>query len=102
MSEESCVVQWGHRCGIEWNMSDHRCPHRKEDNVSFSSLLRQDESLFGPPQHLLQMTGNRDWGSTSAPTLHKGGSSQARTGGRRTSDTEVVQVVTKDLIRKIK
>ena len=62
----------------------------------------QDESLFGPPQHLLQMSGNRGWGSSSAPTLREGGSGKARTGGRKESDTEVVQVVTKDLIRKIK
>ena len=73
------------------------------DLSSFPSLSPvQDESLFGPPQHLLQMTGSRGWGSASAPTLHEGGSGKARTGGRRPSDTEVVQVVTKDLIRKIK
>ena len=73
----------------------------------------QDETLFGPPARLKQMTGNRSWGGSSAPDLSPslgGGSSQvggskkkARGRGRRMSnDPEVVQVITKDLIRKIR
>ncbi len=29
----------------------------------------QDESLFGPPARLQQMTGNRSWGGCSAPEM---------------------------------
>ena len=59
------------------------------------------------------MTGNRSWGGSSDPDLSPslgGGSSQVGGGkkkaggrGRRMSnDPEVVQVITKDLIRKIR
>ena len=53
------------------------------------------------------MTGNRSWGGSSAPDLYgadtSAGSLKKRTGRRRISnDPEVVQVITKDLIRKIK
>ena len=68
----------------------------------------QDETLFGSPARFKQMTGNRSWGGSSAPDLYGGestgaGSLTKRTGRRRISnDPEVVQVITKDLIRKIK
>ncbi len=72
----------------------------------------QDETLFGPPARLKQMTGNRSWGGSSAPDLSPlgggGGSSQVgkKAGGRgrrrMSNDPEVVQVITKDLIRKIR
>ena len=53
------------------------------------------------------MTGNRSWGGSSVPDLSPlgGSSSQVgkKTGRRRMSnDPEVVQVITKDLIRKIR
>lgn len=59
------------------------------------------------------MTGNRSWGGSSAPDLSPlgggggGGSSSSQVGrktGRRrmSNDPEVVQVITKDLIRKIR
>ena len=58
------------------------------------------------------MTGNRSWGGSSAPDLSPslgGGSSQVvgkkKAGGRgrrMSNDPEVVQVITKDLIRKIR
>jgi hypothetical protein len=56
------------------------------------------------------MTGNRSWGGSSAPDLSPlgggGGSSQVgkKAGGRRrmSNDPDVVQVITKDLIRKIR
>ena len=68
----------------------------------------QDETLFGSPARFKQMTGNRSWGGDSAPDLSPGGlaegsGSQKKTGRRRMSnDPEVVQVITKDLIRKIR
>lgn len=52
------------------------------------------------------MSGNRAWGGSSAPDLSSGGSGSGtnkRTAKRRMSnDPEVVQVITKDLIRKIR
>lgn len=67
----------------------------------------QDESLFGSPARFKQMTGNRSWGGSSAPDLPLGsldsGSPTKKTGRRRMSnDPEVVQVITNDLIRKIR
>ena len=53
------------------------------------------------------MTGNRSWGGSSAPDLSplSGGSGSQvskKTGRRMSNDPEVVQVITKDLIRKIR
>ena len=73
--------------------------------TNYTPTLIQDETLFGPPARLKQMTGNRSWGGSSAPDLTPGGSSQVnkKAGRRRMSnDPEVVQVITKDLIRKIR
>ena len=57
------------------------------------------------------MTGNRSWGppstATSVPSVLSGeGERRAKDGGRRgrrvSSDPDVVEVITKDLIRKIR
>ena len=67
----------------------------------------QDESLFGPPARLQQMSGNRSWdaSSYSGPSVLSG-EGERGSGGRRgrrvSSDPDVVEVITKDLIRKIK
>ena len=51
------------------------------------------------------MTGNRGWGNTSAPEFSSAMSSAgSRRGVRRrmSNDPDVVEVITKDLIRKIR
>ncbi len=66
-----------------------------------SVFVPQDETLFGPPARLSQMTGNRSWGSSSTPSVST--SDGVKTRGQRVSnDPEVIQVISKDLIRKIK
>ena len=62
-------------------------------------MYTQDESLFGSPSRLKQMTGNRTWYSdcTSETASHSPGKEQ-----RKGASNETIQVITKDLIRKIK
>ena len=51
------------------------------------------------------MSGNRSWGTSSSigPSVLSGEGERGRGRGRRvSSDPDVVEVVTKDLIRKIK
>lgn len=69
----------------------------------------QDESLFGPPARIQQMCGNRSWDDSSGgrPSVlsgegERGTGKTGRRGRRVSSDPDVVEVITKDLIRKIK
>ena len=67
----------------------------------------QDESLFGPPARLRQMCGNRSWDTSSSATRPSVLSGEGERGGQRrqrrvSRDPDVVEVITKDLIRKIK
>lgn len=66
----------------------------------------QDESLFGEPARLKQMTGNRTWSCSG--TAETGAQLTSVVGvtvskrGRVSNDPEVVQIITKDLIRNIR
>lgn len=66
----------------------------------------QDESLFGSPARFKQMTGNRAWSSGTLDTVEEerpGAKGRKDKRSRRMSDDpEVVQIITSDLIRKLK
>lgn len=65
-------------------------------------MFIQDESLFGEPARLKQMTGNRTW-TVSTTTEEEGvGGEKGRRRRRVSNDPEVVQLVTKDLIRNLR
>eukprot|EP00731_Ephydatia_muelleri_P011636 Em0006g530a len=65
-----------------------------------------DETLFGPPARMQQMSGNRRWSSGNSFERPVGGSAVAsdpyRTGNAPTTNRKVIQVITNDLIRKLK
>ena len=64
------------------------------------SLVMQDESLFGPPARLKQMTGNRTWTASEGESVM--GEEKGKRQRRVSNDPEVMQLVTKDLIRNLR
>lgn len=59
----------------------------------FYGAFLQDESLFGPPARLKQMTGNRSWTDTTVPDTSS---------KEKSKNGEKMLLITKDLIRKLK
>ncbi|XP_064407345.1 cilia- and flagella-associated protein 45-like [Halichondria panicea] len=83
---------------LDCSVKSARSKYKKQ---KFKRKSAVDETLFGPPARLSQMTGNRSWGSSSTPSVST--SDGVKTRGQRVSnDPEVIQVISKDLIRKIK
>lgn len=60
----------------------------------------QDESLFGAPARLKLMTGNRTWSDSSSTAEVEEEKGKRRR--RVSNDPDVVQLITKDLIRNLK
>ena len=63
--------------------------------------------MFGPPARLQQMCGNRSWDpslSDGRPSVlsGEGERGRGRRGRRGRSDPDVVEIITRDFIRKIK
>lgn len=76
---------------------EYKKPKLRKHRIVKSSGV--DESLFGAPARLQQMSGNRTW--TGSTETERQGQGMGR-GKRVSTDPQVMQLVTKDLIRNLK